>query len=112
MEFENLAGKLKALSEPTRLKIIGLLKVRDCCVCELVPVFGISQPAISKHMFRLKSAGLVKEERRGKWVFYSLNKEAFKELGFDLSVLPDLTNELKAIEDQGSSVQCNILEQA
>ncbi|MBO8155793.1 MAG: winged helix-turn-helix transcriptional regulator [Bacillaceae bacterium] len=110
MEFDVLAGKMKALSDPTRLKIIALLKMRSCCVCELVPIFGISQPAVSKHMFRLKSAGLVKEERQGKWVFYSLNEDVFQEMGFDLTRLPDLSHEIKSIEEQGISVQCEIPE--
>ncbi|WP_369345628.1 ArsR/SmtB family transcription factor [Caldalkalibacillus mannanilyticus] len=64
MEFEKLADLLKALSDPTRLRIIALLQLRDFCVCELVPIFQISQPAVSKHMSRLKSVGLSQKLER------------------------------------------------
>jgi ArsR family transcriptional regulator len=67
MDVKQTADALKALGDPTRLKIVALLQSRDCCVCELVPVFQISQPAISKHMSRLKNAGLVTENRKGQW---------------------------------------------
>lgn len=75
MEFEKIADILKALAYPTRLKILTLLRIRDCCVCELVPIFNISQPAISKHVSRLKTAELVRETRKGQWVFYSINEK-------------------------------------
>ncbi|WP_029422744.1 ArsR/SmtB family transcription factor [Alicyclobacillus macrosporangiidus] len=106
MEFEQLADALKALGDPTRLKIIALLQTRDCCVCELVPIFGISQPAVSKHMSRLKNSGLVKETRKGMWVFYSLNRERLDEIGMSLSNLPDLSEELRRLEQKGLLVQC------
>ncbi|MBP1934350.1 ArsR/SmtB family transcription factor [Ammoniphilus resinae] len=107
MEIEKIADALKALGDPTRLQIVALLNSRDCCVCELVPVFGISQPAISKHLFRLKTAGLVKETRRGQWVFYSLIREQLETIGFSLTHLPDLSYKLKELEQQGLLVQCN-----
>ena len=106
MTFEKLADTLKALADPTRLKIISLLRTRDCCVCELVPIFKISQPAISKHLSRLKTAELVRETRKGQWVFYSLNEKKFTETGFALSHLPDLSEQLKELEKQGLLVTC------
>lgn len=106
MEFEMLADALKALADPTRLKIISLLNIRDCCICELVPLFGISQPAVSKHMSRLKVSGLVHETRKGMWVFYSLNRERLNEIGISLSNLPDLSEELRQLEQKGMLVKC------
>lgn len=106
MEFEKLADILKALADPTRLKIISLLRIRDCCVCELVPIFNISQPAISKHVSRLKTADLVRETRKGQWVFYSINEKRLEEIGFALSDLPDLSEELRKLEEQGLMVTC------
>ena len=96
-----------ALGDPTRLRIISLLNIRDCCVCELVPIFRISQPAVSKHMSRLKTAGLVKETRKGMWVFYSLNKVRLAEIGVSLNSLPDMTNELNELKEKGLLVQCD-----
>lgn len=106
MDFESLADAHKALGDPTRLRIVSLLSFRDCCVCELVPIFGISQPAVSKHMSRLKSSGLVKETRKGMWVFYSLNHERLDEIGVSLANLPNLAGELKELEQKGLLVKC------
>jgi ArsR family transcriptional regulator len=107
VEIEKIADALKALGDPTRLQIIALLNYRDCCVCELVPIFGISQPAISKHLYRLKSSELVKETRKGQWVFYSLNRERFEVIGFSLTNLPNLSERFEELEKQGLLVQCN-----
>lgn len=106
MDFEILADALKALGDPTRLKIVSLLHLRDCCICELVPVFGISQPAVSKHMSRLKNSGLVRETRKGMWVFYSLNREKLNEIGVSIANLPDLSEELRQLEQKGLLVKC------
>ena len=71
IETENL---LKALAEETRLKIITYLTVSELCVCELVALLEISQPSVSQHLKRLKQAEVIVEERRGKWIYYSLNR--------------------------------------
>ncbi|KPV43068.1 ArsR/SmtB family transcription factor [Alicyclobacillus ferrooxydans] len=104
MELDELADALKALGETTRLKIVALLNIRECCVCELVPFFGISQPAVSKHMSRLKSAGIVTETRRGQWVFYALNRDRIRQLCVSLDNLPDLSGEIRKLEQQGHLV--------
>jgi ArsR family transcriptional regulator len=106
MEFKELAEALKALGDPTRLKIVALLNSRDCCVCELVPIFNISQPAVSKHMSRLKQVDLVREERKGQWVIYSLNREQLQRIGLELNNLPDCSQEFAKLEQQGLLVDC------
>ncbi len=67
-----LAELLRALGDPTRLQMLALLRQRPLCVCELAARFPISQPAVSGHLRRLRSAGLVLDERRGMWVYYRL----------------------------------------
>ncbi|QQE76950.1 metalloregulator ArsR/SmtB family transcription factor [Alicyclobacillus sp. SO9] len=104
MELTELAQVLKALGDATRLKIISLLRVRDFCVCELVPLFDISQPAISKHLSRLKTVGIVSEQRKGQWVFYSLNNSVLKQLCVDLDELPDMSAELTRLGSEGKLV--------
>ncbi|MEW9667977.1 ArsR/SmtB family transcription factor [Ammoniphilus sp. 3BR4] len=106
MDLNQVSDCLKALGDPTRLQMVTLLKHRDCCVCEFTPIFNISQPAISKHLSRLKSAGLVTENRKGQWVFYSLNYSKFEDIGFSLDKLPDLSEKLKELEEKGLLVQC------
>jgi len=68
---------LKALADPTRLSMAATLRRHGepVCICDLVAVFGLSQPTISHHMAVLKGAGLVTVEKRGLWGFYSLNPD-------------------------------------
>ena len=69
--FETL---FKALGEPTRLKILKLLAVKDLCVCDLEEVMQASQPRISQHLKVLKHAHLVNERREGQRRVCSLNR--------------------------------------
>jgi ArsR family transcriptional regulator len=62
----------RALSDPTRLKILRLLSLREMCVCELMVSLDATQPTISYHLKILGEANLIKHRRRGKWTFYSL----------------------------------------
>ena len=79
----------KALSDPTRRKILELLKEQDRTAGEIADFFSISKPSISHHLAQLKQADLVLDERQGQNIVYSLNTTVFQEfLGFFL----DLTN--------------------
>lgn len=75
IDIEQMSKMLKLLGDKTRLTMMSILNQRECCVCEFVEVFEMSQPSISQHLRKLKDAGLVKEERRGQWIYYSLNKQ-------------------------------------
>ncbi|BBL80171.1 transcriptional regulator [Rubrobacter xylanophilus] len=70
----------RALCDPVRARMLLMLadeqSSRGICVCEFVERFGAGQSRISYHLGRLREAGLVSEERRGKWSFYSLEREA------------------------------------
>lgn len=66
----------KGLADPTRLRIVGLLLDRELCVCDLMAVLRLPQSTVSRHMIRLKSAGLVSDRRDGKWVHYHLERTA------------------------------------
>ncbi|WP_044795412.1 ArsR/SmtB family transcription factor, partial [Bacillus cereus] len=74
IELTRVSKLLKLLGDKTRLTIVSILKQRECCVCELLEVFDMSQPSISQHLRKLKDLGLVQEERRGQWIYYSLNQ--------------------------------------
>lgn len=64
----------KALSDETRLKMVGLLGLREMCVCELTVALGLTQPTASHHLNILKNAGLLKDRKEGKWTFYRVAK--------------------------------------
>jgi ArsR family transcriptional regulator len=86
---ESLVLAFKALAEPTRLKILDLLRARgkSCCdliareerglcACDIEEAVGLSQAAVSHHMDLLRRAGLVEAEKRGRWIFYRRNEAA------------------------------------
>ena len=62
-----------ALSDVSRLKILKLLGFREMCVCELTAALDMNQPNLSYHIKKLENAGLVRSEKRGKWVYYSIH---------------------------------------
>lgn len=70
----------KALSDPTRRRILELLSDRDMTAGEIAECFDISKPSISHHLSTLKAAGLVLDERKGQNIIYSLNMTVFQEL--------------------------------
>ncbi len=83
--LETVASVFKALSDPARLKIVLHLAsdaVGCCgdgiCGCDLEEVTGLSQSTVSHHMKSLLSAGLVQAQKRGKWMYYSLDIRVFR----------------------------------
>lgn len=72
----------KALAEPLRVQILDVLRrsEQEVCQCELIPLFGITQPLLSHHMRKLVDAGLVGVERRHRWAYYTVRQEALQEL--------------------------------
>lgn len=109
LQVEQVSVVLKLLGDQTRLSMMKLLSEHECCVCELVELFNISQSAISQHLRKLKDIGLVKEERRGQWVFYSINKnsDAYELLQTILTFIPDQSSKLFELEKAGLRINCN-----
>jgi ArsR family transcriptional regulator len=103
-QVERIVALGRALSDPIRVRMLGMLAAeaaegRGCCdlpdlgvpvggetdspgicVCEFEGSFGMGQSKVSYHLGKLKEAGLVREEKRGKWSFYSLDGGAVREL--------------------------------
>ena len=92
----DLVAVFKALGDPTRLKILDLLRTRgrSCCdliarderglcACDVEKAVGLSQAAVSHHLALLRRAGLIRAEKRGRWIFYSRNEDA-------LATLPEI----------------------
>ena len=73
-----VAQVFKALSDPTRVRLLQYLASSDsgtACACHLPQALGISQPTLSFHMRKLREAGLVEREKRGRWVHYTVRSE-------------------------------------
>ncbi|HHY73463.1 MAG TPA: winged helix-turn-helix transcriptional regulator [Bacillus bacterium] len=97
VEIVKAAQVLKLLGDKTRLTIISVLQKQECCVCELVELFEMSQPSISQHLRKLKDAGLVDEERKGQWIYYSLHKSS--------EFYPLIEDILQHVQDQNGNIE-------
>jgi ArsR family transcriptional regulator, arsenate/arsenite/antimonite-responsive transcriptional repressor len=84
---ERMAAIAKALADPVRLQLVDVLRKHagKVCVCELVPLFDLSQPTVSHHLKVLRKAGLVASERRGLWAYYYVIPDSLEELSAWLS---------------------------
>ena len=72
----NKTDFLKALSDPTRLKIVQLLNQKQAlCVCDIISQLNQPQPTISRHLNQLKQIGILESERKGTWIWYSISQE-------------------------------------
>ena len=74
-QAETLAGALKAIADPTRLRLISLVAAhedQEACVCDLTAPVGLSQPTVSHHLKVLVDAGILTREQRGRWAYYRL----------------------------------------
>jgi ArsR family transcriptional regulator, arsenate/arsenite/antimonite-responsive transcriptional repressor len=86
-QAERMGSIAKALGDPIRIQLVDVLRKHagKVCVCELVPLFDLSQPTVSHHLKVLRDAGIVGSERRGLWAYYYVNPEALEELSGWLS---------------------------
>jgi ArsR family transcriptional regulator, arsenate/arsenite/antimonite-responsive transcriptional repressor len=81
-QAERMARTAKALGDPIRMQLVDVLRKHagKVCVCELVPLFDLSQPTISHHLKVLREAGIVGSERQGLWAYYYVDAEALEEM--------------------------------
>jgi len=87
---------LKALADPTRLRILRLLLQRDLCVCELVYILRMEQSRVSHQLRILRDAELVEDIREGRWIVYRIPERVRKSLGRMLEeILPAGPQELR-----------------
>jgi ArsR family transcriptional regulator len=111
-----LSDILKAAGEPTRLRILNLLRRGSICVCDLQAVLKLPQPTVSRHLAALRHAGLVQDFREGTRVLYSLapaTSETLKSFfAFLEAVAPgqdELRKDLSAMERATRAGQCVVL---
>jgi ArsR family transcriptional regulator len=80
---ETLAAGLKALADPTRLRLVSLVAAhegQEACVCDLTEPVGLSQPTVSHHLKVLVDAGVLNREQRGRWAYYRLVPDTLADL--------------------------------
>ena len=85
---ERIASVLKALAEPTRIRLISLIAAQqgaEACVCDLTEPVGLSQPTVSHHLKTLVDAGILSREQRGRWAYFALVPGTLDAIGTLLS---------------------------
>lgn len=102
-QLDKLSDFLKLLGDTTRLTIFAMLKEKELCVCEIVESLQTSQPNVSQHIRKLKDGGLVKETKKGRWVYYSWNIQ-------DKPVLLDIVKYIPSRGDLIDQATCEINE--
>ncbi len=100
----SLIRVLKALGDETRLRIVNILGFENLCVCEIEAILQSSQSNVSRHLAKLRDAGIIYSEKRSQWVYYGINRDILKKYSFiktlmdeDLAQNPQYQEELKKI---------------
>jgi len=104
--MKNAVKIFKALSDPSRLRIVRLLLRREICVCEIMFILGMEQTRVSHHMRVLRDAGLAEDIRDGRWIIYRIPAgsrgliENLLEgaLGADVERSPETAGDLRKLE--------------
>ena len=82
--MNEILTSIKSISEEIRVRLLLLLTDREACVCELMEVFEMAQSKLSHHLIILRDAGLLQDDKRGKWNYYTVNTKALNAANRDL----------------------------
>lgn len=74
--MEQFIRQAKAISDPTRARMLKLLETRELCVCDIMDILGLGQSTASKHLGILKTAAMVESRKEGAWTYYRLSDKA------------------------------------
>ncbi|KIL52790.1 ArsR family transcriptional regulator [Jeotgalibacillus campisalis] len=109
LTIDKAAMALKLMGDKTRLTMLRILTDHDCCVCEFVEIFNMSQPSISQHVRKMKDIGMIKEKRHGQWIMYSLNEdfEGYDMVKSVLHLLPVQDHHLEELIQKGKRISCD-----
>ncbi|NBB90982.1 MAG: metalloregulator ArsR/SmtB family transcription factor [Spirochaetes bacterium] len=118
--MEETLSLLKALADESRLRVLSLLlEAEDLCSCEIEAILGLTQSNTSRHLTRLRYAGLVHSYKRGQWVHFRLASQAWSTHPYLAQVLESARADLPAAADdlarlhsyQGSGFSCATIDQ-
>lgn len=90
---------LKALADENRIRILNLLKNRELCVCDIEAVLGIKQSNTSRHLNKLKMAGIIASVKKSQWVYYRLNDCTFQKFPFLSMIISDEVEKINICKD-------------
>ena len=103
-QIQSLERLFRALGDPTRLRIIGLLVRGEVCVCDLHATLDISQPKASRHLAALRRAGLVAARRDGLWVHYRLAEPSDAVVAAMLTAVAGALRQVATVRRDGAAL--------
>ena len=93
--MKNTAQVFKALSDETRLRIMGLLIAgEELCVCDIIAALDLPQSTVSRHLAYLRNSGLLEDRRQGVWMYYRISQDNKNFIPYFLDILSVLFNDL------------------
>lgn len=104
--YAETAKTLKVLSDPKRLRIVDMLSCGELCACQILEAFHVTQPTLSHDMKLLVEAGIVKDRREGKNIYYSLDAEVLGKLQNRLSTVFQSKSECICHNSSGCGCNC------
>ena len=103
--MRDLIKIFKALSDPNRVRILKMLEIRPLCVCEFPSMLKISMSTVSKHLSILRDCELIIDRKAGKWVIYTLNRNAENlQVRQILSLLPTWLNDDEQVKTNAENI--------
>jgi len=97
-ELERVAELFHALADPTRLGIIEQLRGGEQCVCDLTDMLDTGQSRLSFHLKTLKDAGLLRDRRQGRWIYYALDPDAIAEIESAVAAIKPSASGLRVVK--------------
>lgn len=101
---------MKALGDETRIRMMNLIRKQPLCVCEIEWILEINQSNASRHLQRLKTAGLIEGDKKAQWVYYTVNQNLFEKYPFvkqiiedELEKIPECKQDLTRLQTYKSS---------
>lgn len=97
--LDEFVDKIKALSDPTRIRILNLLEKKQLCVCEIMQILDLNQSNASNHLNILRLTGFVKTIKKGKWSYYYINPNKEDLIGDLIKLFRHIQNDQTIITD-------------
>jgi ArsR family transcriptional regulator, arsenate/arsenite/antimonite-responsive transcriptional repressor len=97
--FADLVYILKALADENRIRILNLLRNDELCVCDIEDVLGIKQSNASRHLNRLKIAGIIVSEKKSQWVYFRLKDDTFVKFPFLSIIINDEVRKINVCKE-------------
>ena len=98
LDVQRAAAAFHALSDPTRLQILDRLRGGERCVCELTDALDTAQSRLSFHLKTLKDAGLLRDRRQGRWIYYALDPDAIAEIESVVAAIKPSVSGLRVVK--------------